>query len=165
VWPKSFWPKAFWPKSFWPVKASAPAPTPAPSFWPNAFWAKTFWPKAFWPPPGGAPPAPTAFRVTTGSLTQNALNISVAVQTNIGVGQYEDVYPFLSDLCAAVSALAEAYAATLAAGSTSVTTVVPTPGRLGKQYAAVQSVTSPVYTRPERNAIALPGKSFAHDWV
>ena len=84
---------------------------------------------------------------TTGALAQDALNVCVALQSNIANGVYEDPYACISDLCAAINALAEAYYATLAAGSAATTTSVATTVTLGTQYSATQSLTSPIFTR------------------
>jgi hypothetical protein len=85
---------------------------------------------------------------TTGALAQDTLNIAVALQNNISNGQYVDVYACVSDLCAAVIALAEAYYATCSAAATpSLTTSVSTTVTIGAQYSYTQSTTSPVFTR------------------
>jgi hypothetical protein len=84
---------------------------------------------------------------TTGALAQNALNITVPLQTNLANGVYEDPYACISDLCAAINALAEAYYATLAAGSASTSTSVNTTVSIGNQYSATQSTTAPIFTK------------------
>lgn len=85
---------------------------------------------------------------TTGALAQNTLNITAAIQANIANGVYEDPYLFISDLCGALNALADAYYATLNAASTpSLSTVVNTTPAIGNQYSAVQTWPVTPYTR------------------
>jgi len=77
---------------------------------------------------------------TTGALVQDALNISAALQKNLGNGQYVDVYVAIKDLCTANIALADAlYAVLNAAATPSLTTAVATTPEIGNQYSAVQT--------------------------
>jgi hypothetical protein len=83
---------------------------------------------------------------TTGALAQNALNICVPLQNNIANGVYEDPYKCISDLCAAINCLAEAYYATLVATAAATSTAVGVTPAIGNQYSAVQSTTAPIFT-------------------
>jgi len=86
---------------------------------------------------------------TTGALVQTALNIVAPIQGNIANGVYEDPYSFISDLCGAMVALAEAISASQVAGVMAPSTVIAgvTPN-VGPQYSAVQSLTTtPVFTK------------------
>jgi hypothetical protein len=73
---------------------------------------------------------------TPAQLAQIALNIAVPLQNNVANGQYEDVYVCVSDLCAALIALAEAV---INSGGGTQT--------VGTQYSALQSTTSPIFTK------------------
>ncbi len=85
---------------------------------------------------------------TTGALAQSALNIAAAIQNNIANGVYEDPYYFISDLCAAINALGNAYYATLNAAATpSLTTSVNTTPNIGNQYSGTQAWPVNVFTR------------------
>ena len=81
---------------------------------------------------------------TTGALTQDALNIAVALQQNIINGQYIDPYVAIRDLCTAVIALADAYYGTLNAAATpALTTSVAVTPVIGPQYVTTTPSTWP----------------------
>jgi hypothetical protein len=73
--------------------------------------------------------------------------VCVATQTGIANGQYEDLYQHVSDLCAAIIALADALSATYTAGAVSGTTAVGITPALGTQYSGVAANPAPVFTR------------------
>ncbi len=85
---------------------------------------------------------------TTGALAQDCLNIAAEIQYEIQNGVKEDVYAYISDLCCAVNALANAYYATLNAAATpSLTTSVAVTPAIGNQYSYTQTWPVAVYTR------------------